>query len=111
MLEGLGYKVIAAGNGTEAVELFKANANQIDLVVLDVMMPFLSGPDAFVQISEIRPGTRALFTSGYSAETPSLKSAIGEGTPVLQKPYGIKSLSQAVRNALHTNGSKNLPPV
>jgi two-component system cell cycle sensor histidine kinase/response regulator CckA len=100
MLESLGYRVISANNGMEAVQLFKTNADQIDLVVLDVVMPSLSGPDAYSQISAIRPGTKAIFTSGYSAETASLKSAINESTPILQKPYGLKSLRQAIRSAL-----------
>jgi two-component system, cell cycle sensor histidine kinase and response regulator CckA len=103
MLEGLGYRVITASNGTEAVELFKANSDQIDLVLLDVVMPSLSGPEAYLQISAIRPGVGVVFTSGYTAEAASLKSALEKGTPILQKPYGLKGLSQIVRSTL---GSK-----
>ncbi len=56
MLEGLGYQVMRAGDGADAVELFKANGRQIDLVAMDVIMPALCGPDAYLQISSIRPG-------------------------------------------------------
>ena len=105
MLEGLGYRVISANNGMEAVKLFQENTDQIDLVILDVVMPSLSGPDAYSQISAIRPGTKAIFTSGYSAETASLKLAVEKGTPILQKPYSMRSLSQTLRNALDSVSS------
>jgi two-component system, cell cycle sensor histidine kinase and response regulator CckA len=100
MLQGLGYQVITATNGSEAVGLFKAHPEQIDLVIMDVVMPLLNGPEAFLQMSAIRPGLRAIFTSGYSAESESLKSALERGTVILQKPYSLKSLSRAVRTAL-----------
>jgi two-component system, cell cycle sensor histidine kinase and response regulator CckA len=102
MLEGLGYRVIQATNGAEALEEFKSNPSGIDLLVIDVVMPILDGPEAFAQISKIRPDVRAIFTSGYSSESKSLKSAIEQGYSFLQKPYGLKALSQAVRHALDT---------
>jgi two-component system, cell cycle sensor histidine kinase and response regulator CckA len=100
MLARLGYRVISATNGLEAVQLFETNIDQIDLVILDVVMPSLGGPEAYSQISAIRSGTKAIFTSGYSAESPTLKEAIDKGMAVLQKPYSMRSLSQAIRNVL-----------
>ena len=100
MLEGLGYHVILAGNGADAVELFKANCQRIDLAVMDVVMPTLSGPEAYLEISSVRPGIPVIFTSGYSAESESLKSAIHRGSLVLEKPYSLKALGQAIRDAL-----------
>lgn len=107
MLQGLGYHVIPAENGARALELFKTNCDSIDLVIMDVVMPSLSGPDAYSQISTIRPGIPVIFTSGYSTESESLKSAIDRGTVILQKPYSLKNLSQAVRNALDSPAPLN----
>ncbi len=100
MLLALGYEVISAQDGAEAVELFKKNADQIDLVLLDVVLPSQSGPDAYAQISAIRPGTRVIFASGYTGENALLKSAIQEGITVLQKPFSMNILSRAIRDAL-----------
>jgi two-component system cell cycle sensor histidine kinase/response regulator CckA len=105
MLEGLGYRVIPAGNGLEAVQLFKANTDKIDLVILDVVMPSLTGPEAYSQISAIRSGIKVIFTSGYSAESTLLKTAIEKGSPILQKPYGLRSLSQTIRSTLDLDAS------
>jgi len=100
MLQRLGYRVILATNGTEAVELFKANAGKIDLVILDIVMPHLSGPAAYSQMASIQPEFRAVFATGYTAETASLNSPLEKGVPILQKPYGMKNLGQIVRSTL-----------
>ncbi|HXM93132.1 MAG TPA: response regulator [Candidatus Acidoferrum sp.] len=102
-LEALGYRVVLATNGTEAVELFKTNSDRIDLVILDVVMPGLSGPDAYSNMSAIRPNLAVVFATGYTAEAASLTSLVKKGATVLQKPYSAKSLSQAIRGVL---GSK-----
>jgi signal transduction histidine kinase len=100
MLRELGYHVIPASNGQEAVNLFKFNADRIKLVILDVMMPELDGPHAYEQISAMCPNLPAIFTSGYTPDAVPFIAAIGKGTLVLQKPYTVKSLSQTIRVAL-----------
>ena len=100
MLVALGYEVISAQDGAEAVELFRKNADKIDLVLLDVVLPSRSGPEAYAQISAMRPGTKVIFASGYTAENSLLTSAIQEGITVLQKPYSMSILSRAIRDAL-----------
>src|SRR6266851_1021355 len=97
MLEKLGYRVILASNGTEAVQIFTKNPGQFDLIILDVVMPKASGPEAFSQIASIRPDLRVLFSTGYTAEAASLNSVTEQGASVLQKPYSLKSLGQMVR--------------
>ncbi len=92
-LGALGYHVILASNGIEAVQLFKDNSDRIDLVVMDVVMPGMSGPDAYLKMSAIRPGLGVVFTTGYTAEAASLTSLAKKGASVLQKPYGAKGLS------------------
>jgi signal transduction histidine kinase len=100
MLQALGYHVIPACDGPEAVKLFTINCARIDLVVMDVVMPWLSGPDAYAKISALQPGVRVIFTTGYTAEAASLISILDKGAVILQKPYSLTSLSQIIRGAL-----------
>ena len=100
MLEALGYRVILAASGTEAVQVFKNNRDRIDLVVLDVVMPGLTGPAAYSQMSAIRPGLGVIFATGYTSEAVHLNSMLNEGALVLQKPYGTKALSRMIGTVL-----------
>src|SRR5579859_521749 len=99
-LEGLGYHVMLASDGEEAVRLFEANRDHIASVVLDVSMPKLSGPEAYLRINEIKGGVPAVFTTGYSAEADVLHPLAENGAVVLQKPYSPKVLGQKVREVL-----------
>jgi len=105
MLESLGYEVISAKDGAEAIRLFQENVEKIDLVLLDVVLPLHSGPEVYSQISAIRPGTKVIFASGYSAENTLLNSALQKGSRILQKPFSLRSLSQAIRDALARKSS------
>jgi two-component system, cell cycle sensor histidine kinase and response regulator CckA len=105
-LEALGYNVILAENGTEAVALFESNSGRIDVVVLDVVMPGIGGADAYAQMSAIRPGLGVVFATGYTAEAASLTSLVEKGAIVLQKPYSAKSLSKAIRSVLEKSTSR-----
>jgi len=100
MLHSLGYRILAASDGQKAIELFKANSHQIDLIVMDVVMPSLSGPEAYLQMSALRPGIRVIFTTGYASEAKLLVSLLEKGAAILQKPYSLTSLSQMIRAAL-----------
>jgi two-component system, cell cycle sensor histidine kinase and response regulator CckA len=101
ILETNGYRVLEAQDGQEAVETFAVKGDEIDLVILDVTMPRLSGRDAFGRIQTCKPGTRVLFSSGYSSEDLSgIEGSLG----MLTKPYRPKDLLGAVHRAL-----SNLP--
>jgi two-component system, cell cycle sensor histidine kinase and response regulator CckA len=100
MLQALGYRILAAPDGTKALELFKQHANKIDLIVMDVVMPSLSGPEAYLQMSAIRPGIPVIFTTGYTPKANALVSMVEKGAVVLRKPYSLTSLSQMVRGEL-----------
>jgi signal transduction histidine kinase len=100
MLQGLGYRVLVASDGRKAVELFKSNLGQIDLIVMDVVMPSLNGPEAYSEMCVLRPGVPAIFTTGYTPEAAALISLVEKGAAILQKPYGLASLSQMIRGAL-----------
>lgn len=109
VLEGLGYKVLLASNGEEAIELFKARQDEVKLVILDVVMPRMGGLDAAEQIRAIRAGTRIIFMTGYSEETIERRAQkttrpIEEmGAIVIRKPYEVANLGQQVRTVLDQN--------
>jgi two-component system, cell cycle sensor histidine kinase and response regulator CckA len=100
MLETLGYQVILASNGAEAYQLFAADPDRVDLVITDVVMPSLNGPDAYSKMSALRPDLGVIFTTGYTSEAASLISAVEKGASILQKPYSLTTLSQHIRTAL-----------
>jgi two-component system, cell cycle sensor histidine kinase and response regulator CckA len=110
MLQALGYHTIVARNGMEALQLFEEHHSQIDLVVLDVVMPQMNGPDAYAKMAALRPGLRAVFTTGYSPEAASLFALMEKGSSILQKPYSLTSLSCTIRSQLERNQAQSSLP-
>ena len=101
VLSSLGYSIILARDGREAVEKFAANSHRISLLVLDVVMPRLGGPDALEQIRQMNPAIPVIFTSGYSEESEILSSLISRGAAhLLQKPYAPRDLARKIRDLL-----------
>src|SRR6266851_4864761 len=100
ILETLGYHVLLAADGEEAVHQVAAHRNDVSLVLLDVIMPKLDGVDAYEQICKAKSGVPVIFTSGYSDHGPLLASLTKKGATVLQKPYGSKVLARRVRELL-----------
>jgi two-component system cell cycle sensor histidine kinase/response regulator CckA len=97
VLDGAGFRVLTAEDGAEAVEVFARECDAIDLVVLDVTMPRMSGRDAFRRLVEIDPAVKVLFSTGYSSEDiAELDGAVG----LLGKPYRAHELLAAVQTAL-----------
>ena len=99
-LQALGYRVLAASNGAEAVELFCRHADQIHVVILDAVMPVLSGPDAYVQMSAICPGAKVIYASGYAGDASTLAAIRDSGVPLLQKPYTPAALTHMIGKVL-----------
>lgn len=100
ILESFGYHVVPAATGEKALQLFQAQHDTIDLVVLDVVMPTMTGPQIFEKMTAIKPGLRAIFTTGYAIEKPPAGIEPNEYS-VLLKPYGSKELAQKVRSILN----------
>lgn len=100
ILESLGYGLLLARDGEEAVNLFAAHQNSISLMLLDVVMPKLDGIDAYEQICKAKSDVPVIFTSGYSEHGRALASLTKKGATVLQKPYGSKVLARRVRELL-----------
>jgi two-component system, cell cycle sensor histidine kinase and response regulator CckA len=94
LLERLGYRVILARNGEEAIEIFKQQRDAIRLVVLDLIMPIMDGEETFLQLRQIDPAIRVLLSSGYTKEEKA-DDLMGLGAVgFLQKPFDLKTLVQ-----------------
>jgi DNA-binding response OmpR family regulator len=95
-LTGHGYNVLAAENGKMAIEIAKAHVGPIHLLLSDVMMPELDGPNLAEQLRAVRPHVRVIFMSGYSGEVLVSYSECG----FIQKPFLPSALVSAVRDTL-----------
>ena len=100
MLEHLGYTVIMAADGKDAVEVFTDHKDRIDLLILDVIMPKKNGKQVYDEVRRIRPGVKTLFTSGYTADVISSKGMLEEGMHFISKPASLRELSQKIRDVL-----------
>jgi PAS domain S-box-containing protein len=98
VLEQLGYRVLVAASGYEALGLADRTEGAIDLLVTDVVMPNLAGPKVAADLAARRPGLRVLFITGYAPET--LGDLEASGAAVLLKPFGVGELARKVREAL-----------
>jgi len=101
MLEKLGYRVIVAKDGEQAVDTVKRKGNEIDLVILDLIMPGIKGGKAFDLIHEIQPAMPVILSSGYSLNGQA-NDIIQRGcNGFIQKPFNISELSQKVQKILN----------
>ena len=93
-----GYNVLEARNGSEALSVAE-RANAIDLVVTDVVMPHLGGPELVERLVQLRPDLKVLFISGYTGQAASFYG-VQSSRAFLQKPFTLQALTEAVRSAL-----------
>ncbi len=102
LLESIGYKVHAVGNGQEAIAVYMKKKDKINLVILDMIMPGLSGPDTFDRLREINPSVKVLLSSGYSING-KVQTIMDRGcNGFIQKPFKLEELSSKVREMLLT---------
>lgn len=100
ILERHGYAVLTAYDGLDALDVFQANADRVDAIVLDLNMPRMTGLEAIPRMREIRPDVPIIISSGYRADAEA-RSAIESGAAgVVQKPYSPSVMALAVRKAL-----------
>ena len=109
ILSRLGYKVIEAINGQDALERFAALTEKVDLLITDLVMPVLGGKELALRIRAQQPGLRVLFMSGYSQADLSGPSAVDAEAHVLQKPFAPDTLGRKVRQILDTPGPAPVP--
>ncbi|MDX8404370.1 MAG: ATP-binding protein [Mariprofundaceae bacterium] len=100
-LSALSYHVIQANNGEEAIEIFKQQSDNIELVILDVVMPVMGGVEAARHIRKIKKDVRIIYVTGYDQdETLSGANLPGSNDFILDKPFTVDELSHAVRKQL-----------
>jgi CheY-like chemotaxis protein len=96
----MGYQVLTACSGREAVELSKRNIPPIDLVILDMIMPDMGGETTFTTLKAIHPDVKVLLSSGYSAEGLASRMLANGCRGFVQKPFLLQELSKKIREAL-----------
>ena len=100
MLEKLGYQVVTAESGEEGLDLYKNRKDEIDLVILDMIMPGMGGGETYDRLKEIHGNVRVLLSSGYSiggqAQTILDRGCGG----FIQKPFAIQKFSRKIREVL-----------
>jgi two-component system, cell cycle sensor histidine kinase and response regulator CckA len=99
-LQSVGYTVLAAASGNEALERAKDFEGTIHLLLTDVVMPELNGPELAKHIASLRPGIKVIFTSGYASETLAHRGSLDPTVAFIQKPYRPKALARRIREVL-----------
>jgi len=104
MLRNLGYRVVTASDGQEGLTYYRDAWRGIDLVIVDMVMPVLGGPDCFRGMKEVNPDVRAILSTGYSLEG-AVQELMKDGVlGFIQKPFRMDQLSQVVAAAIARHG-------
>ena len=104
MLKRLGYDVIVARGGKEAVDMYRQHQAQIDLVILDIIMPDLSGGEVFDRLLDINPRVKVLLSSGYSIEDQAAEIMRRGCDGFIQKPFQMEQLHRSIREIVGGQG-------
>ena len=102
-LKNRGYTVYAARSGEEAIEWLVRSGIKPKLLITDVVMPGVSGPNLAARLIQQNPGMRVLYVSGYSEDSNLLQGAFLGRVPLLQKPFTPSKLAERIRSILDTN--------
>ncbi len=100
VLETLGYNVLVAIDGAEALEIYERDKARIDLVILDIVMPRVGGKKTFAALKTIQPSVRVILSSGYSINGEAQDILSAGAQAFIQKPYRIDELSAVIRRVL-----------
>jgi len=96
LLTQLGYRVLGAGSGKEALDMAQKHTGSIDVLVTDVLMPDLPGPELALALHDARPGIKVIFVSGGVTS----ESTLARGASLLMKPFTVKMLSAKLQEIL-----------
>jgi PAS domain S-box-containing protein len=107
MLESLGYHVLTANDGKQGLSVFKQSRDEIDLVILDMIMPEMDGRDCFAALQQFKPDVRVILASGFAQEEKVQEMQANGLCGLIAKPFRSGPLSQAVTKAL--NSSRETP--
>jgi CheY-like chemotaxis protein len=99
-LERYGYKVLIASDGKQVIELFRSRAAEIDLILLDMAMPVMTGEEALPELKYIHPDVPVVISSGYSEQMARERFGSEAVEAFLQKPYTGHELMQKIQSVL-----------
>ncbi len=102
MLTRLGYHVLCAKTGSEALETYRNNKEKIDLVILDMIMPNMGGGAVYDELKKVYPEVKVLLSSGYSLNGQATSILKRGCNGFIQKPFGLDELSKKVREILES---------
>ena len=100
LFQSLGYSVLEAANGMEAVDIYKKNSGRINLVFLDIVMPGMSGGDTYDRIKEVNPNVKVLLSSGYGIDDQAVEILDRGADSFIQKPFSLEDLSQKIKEIM-----------
>ena len=102
VLEKLGYTVLSAEDADNAIALARTHNGTIDLLLTDVIMPTMKGPEVYAHIADLQPGLKVLYMSGYTRNAIFKNDIREAGTHFIQKPFSINTLADQVAHVLST---------
>ena len=102
ILSNAGYHIIEASDGDDAIEVFHKNKDDINLLILDVIMPKKNGKEVYAEIKKVRSDIKVIFVSGYSADVIHKKGMLEVGLNFISKPVSPGELLVKVREVLDT---------
>lgn len=100
MIHHLGYEVMVAASGNEALSMYEKNMDKIDIVILDMTMPDMDGEATFKRLKEIDPETKVLLSSGYTLDNRAQKIIDRGCNGFIQKPFNISELSSKIESVI-----------
>jgi signal transduction histidine kinase len=100
MLTAMGYNVMLATDGRRAIEIYRRHKDEIHLVLLDMVMPRLSGQQVYKRLRELDPNVKVLLSSGYSLDSEAAEIMDQGCNGFIQKPFNINALSKALRSII-----------
>jgi CheY-like chemotaxis protein len=95
-----GYTVIEAGDGLEAVDLYRQRGETIDMVLIDLIMPKLGGRETYLRLKQMNPGIKALFATGYGIDDQTQEILATGVLGIIKKPYEMTSVESEIRKVL-----------
>jgi PAS domain S-box-containing protein len=100
MLRELGFEVLTAEDGIEGVDIYRDYASEVDIVLIDMIMPRMNGKETFLEMKKINPNVKAILSTGYTKDE-MVREALDHGIAgFIQKPYRVEELSQVLAAAL-----------
>jgi CheY-like chemotaxis protein len=100
VLKKLGYEVLTARDGKEAIEIYQQNRQKVAMIILDLIMPEMGGGETYDRLKEIDPKVKVLLSSGYSLDGQATEILNRGCNGFLQKPFSIRDLSEKLRQII-----------